>query len=559
MRTLSTGLIASVVALAFTGVANAAVVNDTFTGTDNTLLQNHVGETGATWTKHPNYPTDLRLFGNRAYGAEWAMYTASGVPSSSEYDVSATLTVKSNVGAVGVVGRATTSGTDALYMARYNAGATRWELVQCSSGSCSNLGTYSQTLTVGVTYAVKLQIRNATKKLFVDGVERASSTHNSIAGPGRAGIRQGPLPTTASTAAGYHVDNFVVDNVAPDTTITSGPTGTTSDNTPTFTFSSSITPATFECKLDGPGGTLGSWASCSSPHTTATLADGTYTMNVRATAGGLTDPVAATQSFTVATGGSGPPSYTVTFQDSFEGASFPQTFATGAWNAGVLSGGSGWYFNQITPSGYSAVDGTKVADSGLTSSSQRSEIQCHRSSSYGPDNNCAGGLGSEWFYEWSFRIPTTVAIPDQPHDTRPNLMQTKPEQGSDPSCYGGGMVVRRHPTDSAKFDLRQNIRGGTITSSSSGCTFATADTVAFLGSFAKGVWHRVVLHAKWDATNAGFEEIWINGTQVLTKVNRPTVPTTLTKQDFRLGLYNSINNAAWNVQYDHVKVGIPTP
>jgi hypothetical protein len=216
------------------------------------------------------------------------------------------------------------------------------------------------------------------------------------------------------------------------------------------------------------------------------------------------------------------------------------------------------YFNQITPSGYSAVEGTKVVDSGLTSSSTRSEIQCHRSSAYGPDNICAGGLGSEFFYEWSFRIPSTVAIPDQPHDRRPNLMQTKPEQGNDPTCYGGGLVVRRHPTDSTKFELRQNIRGGTITGDvNTGCTFQTPDTVYFLGSFSKGVWYRVVLHAKWSATTSGFEEMWIDGVEVMPRQNRATVPTTLTKQDFRLGLYNSINNAAWNVQYDHVKVGVP--
>src|SRR5439155_27321637 len=90
----------------FATAADAAVVTDTFTGSDGTLLQNHVGETGATWTKHSNYPANFTLASNRVYSVQWAMYTASGVPATNEYDVSADLTVKSNAGATGGGGRA---------------------------------------------------------------------------------------------------------------------------------------------------------------------------------------------------------------------------------------------------------------------------------------------------------------------------------------------------------------------------------------------------------------------------------------------------------------------
>lgn len=554
MKALRASLLASVAVLAFAGTANASLVTDTFTGTDGTLLQNHTADSGQTWAKHPNYASDLKLFGGRVYGPEWAMYTSSAVPSSNQYDVSATLTVKSNVGALGVVGRASTSGTDNLYLGRYNAGTGSWELVKCTT-SCTVLGSFAQTLTVGSTYALKLEIRDAAKKLYVDGVERISSTDNTDTQVGRAGIRQGPLPTTASTTTGYHLDSFTVDNIAPDTTITGGPSGTTSDPNPSFTFTSTITPATFECKLDGPGGTIGSWGSCSSPKAYTALADGSYTFNVRATAGGLTDGSPATRSFTVATGGGGPPAYTVTFADSFEGATFPQVFATGAWNAGKLLDGTGAYFNQITPSGYSAVDGTKVSEAGLTTSSTRAEIQCHRKTT--PDL-CAGGEGTEFFYDYSFRVPSDVTIPNQPFATRPNIMQTKPETQA---CYGGGMVIWPG-TDPAKFELRQNIRGGNITNSSGGCTFDVADTVYFMGSFTKGAWHHVVIHAKWSTNAAvGFEEMWIDGVQVLPRQTRPTLIVGETSMMFRLGIYNSVNNNGsgtnWHVEYDNVKVGTP--
>jgi hypothetical protein len=87
-----------------------------------------------------------------------------------------------------------------------------------------------------------------------------------------------------------------LESVPPQTTITSGPGGTTNDPTPTFTFSSEP-DATFECKRDS-----GSYAPCSSPRTTALLADGSHTFSVRAIDEvGNIDPTPASRSFTVRT------------------------------------------------------------------------------------------------------------------------------------------------------------------------------------------------------------------------------------------------------------------
>ena len=63
--------------------------------------------------------------------------------------------------------------------------------------------------------------------------------------------------------------------------ITSGPSGTTADPTPTFTFSSNGGSASgFECKADTRG-----YAPCTSPKTVAHLADGPHTFYVRAVDG----------------------------------------------------------------------------------------------------------------------------------------------------------------------------------------------------------------------------------------------------------------------------------
>jgi hypothetical protein len=92
------------------------------------------------------------------------------------------------------------------------------------------------------------------------------------------------------------------DGTVPETTITDGPSGTTSDNTPTFTFTSSE-PASFTCRIDG-----GTWEICSGPdntHTTAALADGQHTFEVAASDFYNIDPTPASRTFTVSTSGGG--------------------------------------------------------------------------------------------------------------------------------------------------------------------------------------------------------------------------------------------------------------
>jgi hypothetical protein len=88
-----------------------------------------------------------------------------------------------------------------------------------------------------------------------------------------------------------------LDCVPPDTSFLSGPTGTITDTTPTFTFDSSEQPSTFQCSIDGVAP-----APCTSPLTTAPLPDGPHTFAVQAIDGSMNiDPTPATRSFTVDT------------------------------------------------------------------------------------------------------------------------------------------------------------------------------------------------------------------------------------------------------------------
>lgn len=98
--------------------------------------------------------------------------------------------------------------------------------------------------------------------------------------------------------------SFTVDTVRPQTTITSGPSGTTHDNTPTFRFSSSETGGTFQCLIRLASGS-GSFGSCSGPGASHTpnlpLANGKYVFSVRARdKAGNVDATPASRSFTVA-------------------------------------------------------------------------------------------------------------------------------------------------------------------------------------------------------------------------------------------------------------------
>jgi hypothetical protein len=160
--------------------------------------------------------------------------------------------------------------------------------------------------------------------------------------PGKANASDG-TDRGINVSGGTPVDP-PTDTTAPDTTISSGPGSSTTDDTPTFSFTSSESGSSFACKVDG-----GSWASCSSPYTTAALALGSHTFSVRATdAAGNVDASPATSTFTVdappadttapdTTIGSAPGSTTTDTTPSFSftatesGSTFACSVDGGAW------------------------------------------------------------------------------------------------------------------------------------------------------------------------------------------------------------------------------------
>jgi Divergent InlB B-repeat domain len=85
------------------------------------------------------------------------------------------------------------------------------------------------------------------------------------------------------------------DKDPPETTITGGPGGGTSDSSPTFSFASDEAGSTFVCQVD-----QALPAPCSSPHTTQQLGSGSHVFSVYARdAAGNQDPTPAGRGFTV--------------------------------------------------------------------------------------------------------------------------------------------------------------------------------------------------------------------------------------------------------------------
>jgi len=92
------------------------------------------------------------------------------------------------------------------------------------------------------------------------------------------------------------------DTTPPNTSITSSPSSSTAATSAIFTFASTESGSSFQCKLDS-----GSWTACASPKSYSGLAVASHQFSVRATdTAGNTDASPATYGWTVtSTGGSG--------------------------------------------------------------------------------------------------------------------------------------------------------------------------------------------------------------------------------------------------------------
>jgi len=179
---------------------SSTAVSDTFTESVNTILTSHTPDTGTGWTEiYDSSPTgddamivateDIVRAGSSVNDVGQA-YTAQPAPTGVDQDLSIALnTLISDTGTkpFGLFGRRTDNSNfyhvQILPNAHAEASVKLWKFV---SGVDTELGSYDATLAVGDV--IKLEIRDATKKVYINGVERISSSDNSLTSVGTWGL-----------------------------------------------------------------------------------------------------------------------------------------------------------------------------------------------------------------------------------------------------------------------------------------------------------------------------------------------------------------------------------
>ena len=92
----------------------------------------------------------------------------------------------------------------------------------------------------------------------------------------------------------FDVQTYSFANTVADTIVDSGPSNPSTSSTATFSFHSTVEPATFDCSLDGAAP-----LPCTSPVTYSGLADGSHSFSVSATAASGTDPTPAVSTWAI--------------------------------------------------------------------------------------------------------------------------------------------------------------------------------------------------------------------------------------------------------------------
>ena len=186
-----------------------------------------------------------------------------------------------------------------------------------ASVSCSTPVTVSTTLrndspdlgatnaAVSIELPAGVQLISGPATQVVSGGSLATSTTSESHSWTVQASADGPKTITVRGAGDAYGTTFrdsdqvtiAADCTPPGTSIGSGPADPTNDSTPSFTFSGTGAPTSFECSIDNAA-----FTTCSSPFTVPALGDGSHSFRVRAIdAVGNVDPSPPIRTFTVDT------------------------------------------------------------------------------------------------------------------------------------------------------------------------------------------------------------------------------------------------------------------
>lgn len=171
--------------------------NDTFTGTNGTLLSAHTSDSGHTWTKSGGGSNiDIQTNEIRAAaGNQFGMYYISATSTSADYSVQATIREPGGYGNIspGIAGRISTSATTGYYVA-WGQTYGRWDLFSVTDEyTIATLGNWAVSSGNSgdpntAPVVVKLEMIGSAIKVYFDGTQRISVTNTAWTAAGRAGV-----------------------------------------------------------------------------------------------------------------------------------------------------------------------------------------------------------------------------------------------------------------------------------------------------------------------------------------------------------------------------------
>ncbi|WP_243409446.1 Ig-like domain-containing protein [Pontibacter virosus] len=178
---------------------------------------------------------------------------------------------------------------------------------------------YTSRFNVKLAAMAENRIRTKSDRLIVVDMEKAAGLIYRLSGDGGdMDDALHPAPSGYQKMANQWFKALepllkpsAVSSNNPETTITKKPSEISNSKTATFEFASNKTPVFFEVSLNG-----GDYEAVSNPYTLNNLADGRYTLSVRAVdAAGRKDTTPATHTWTIITEPPTPPTFTAVTED----------------------------------------------------------------------------------------------------------------------------------------------------------------------------------------------------------------------------------------------------
>lgn len=189
----------------FTGI-----LYDSATDTNGTDLADHVGEVGATWTRHADFTDVLTIQSNRIgkdSNTGTTVYYASVNPSTKDYTIEAVMVDIGDVNrALGIGGWIDTGADNGIYFRRQTA--TAWQFLKIIGVSVTPLETVGTTFNLNASTTIKIVRTGDIFNLYIDGVLTSLSPHtisdSAFQSPGKIGIRA----SNNHNGTGYHIDRI---------------------------------------------------------------------------------------------------------------------------------------------------------------------------------------------------------------------------------------------------------------------------------------------------------------------------------------------------------------